>query len=280
MRSCCSSASSKPFGTSSMTSQRPIRRLERSRKIAMYQDYITHDAVLVHASEDRGGALSVAREARTVVSSRPRTRSIRPSSHRMRRRLRPTGAIDFVDDTWTRAIPAGTVAKAAKYATTRLRARDALKRGQEACKRRSSLPDELRRPRQTGRSGFGIRRRSGTRSRTKIGMIVSCRRYIVDSAPRANSHAPPRNPQPLRHLRHRRRGRSRRSTAIDLDVDAGEVVAIVGESGSGKSVAMLAVMGLLPKTATVTADRLAFAGEDLLRCRRAAAGRSSARTSR
>jgi dipeptide transport system ATP-binding protein len=51
---------------------------------------------------------------------------------------------------------------------------------------------------------------------------------------------------------------------IDLDVDAGEVVAIVGESGSGKSVAMLAVMGLLPKTATVTADRLAFAGEDLM----------------
>ena len=52
---------------------------------------------------------------------------------------------------------------------------------------------------------------------------------------------------------------------IELDVDAGEVVAIVGESGSGKSVAMLAVMGLLPKTATVTADRMAFAGEDLQR---------------
>ena len=34
--------------------------------------------------------------------------------------------------------------------------------------------------------------------------------------------------------------------SIDLDVDAGDVVAIVGESGSGKSVAMLAVMGLLP----------------------------------
>jgi dipeptide transport system ATP-binding protein len=50
---------------------------------------------------------------------------------------------------------------------------------------------------------------------------------------------------------------------VDLDVEAGEVVAIVGESGSGKSVAMLAVMGLLPKTATVTADRLAFGGEDL-----------------
>jgi dipeptide transport system ATP-binding protein len=52
--------------------------------------------------------------------------------------------------------------------------------------------------------------------------------------------------------------------AIDLDVDAGDVVAIVGESGSGKSVAMLAVMGLLPKTATITADRMAFAGQDLL----------------
>ena len=34
-----------------------------------------------------------------------------------------------------------------------------------------------------------------------------------------------------------------------------EVLAIVGESGSGKSVSMLAVMGLLPWTATVTADK-------------------------
>ncbi len=50
---------------------------------------------------------------------------------------------------------------------------------------------------------------------------------------------------------------------VDLDVDGGEVVAIVGESGSGKSVAMLAVMGLLPKTATVTADCLTFGDEDL-----------------
>jgi dipeptide transport system ATP-binding protein len=52
---------------------------------------------------------------------------------------------------------------------------------------------------------------------------------------------------------------------VDLDVDPGEIVAIVGESGSGKSVAMLAVMGLLPPTAIVRADRLAFAGTDLLR---------------
>ena len=50
---------------------------------------------------------------------------------------------------------------------------------------------------------------------------------------------------------------------IDLSVDAREVLAIVGESGSGKSVAMLSVMGLLPKTATVTADKLTFDGHDL-----------------
>jgi dipeptide transport system ATP-binding protein len=51
---------------------------------------------------------------------------------------------------------------------------------------------------------------------------------------------------------------------ISLTVDSSEVLAIVGESGSGKSVAMLAVMGLLPWTATVTADRLEFAGKNML----------------
>ncbi|MCB1716629.1 MAG: ABC transporter ATP-binding protein [Candidatus Competibacteraceae bacterium] len=51
---------------------------------------------------------------------------------------------------------------------------------------------------------------------------------------------------------------------IDLDVDQSEIVAIVGESGSGKSVAMLAIMGLLPWTAKVSAEQLQFAGRDLL----------------
>jgi dipeptide transport system ATP-binding protein len=51
---------------------------------------------------------------------------------------------------------------------------------------------------------------------------------------------------------------------IDVSVDAREVLAIVGESGSGKSVAMLAVMGLLPSSATVTADKMLFEGRDLL----------------
>lgn len=50
---------------------------------------------------------------------------------------------------------------------------------------------------------------------------------------------------------------------IDIAVDKGEVLAIVGESGSGKSVGMLAVMGLLPKSATVTADKMEFNGKDL-----------------
>ena len=52
---------------------------------------------------------------------------------------------------------------------------------------------------------------------------------------------------------------------IDVSVDGREVLAIVGESGSGKSVAMLAVMGLLPSTATVTADKMEFEGRDLLK---------------
>src|SRR6478672_5943317 len=52
---------------------------------------------------------------------------------------------------------------------------------------------------------------------------------------------------------------------VELTVDTGEVVGVVGESGSGKSVAMLAVMGLLPWTAKVTADRMNFYGRDLLK---------------
>lgn len=51
---------------------------------------------------------------------------------------------------------------------------------------------------------------------------------------------------------------------VDLSVDRGEVLAIVGESGSGKSVSMLAVMGLLPDTATVTADQMTYDGQDML----------------
>ncbi len=67
---------------------------------------------------------------------------------------------------------------------------------------------------------------------------------------------------------------------VDMRVDRDEVLAIVGESGSGKSVAMLAVMGLLPFTARVEADVMAFDGADLLamtpRDRRRIAGKDMA----
>ena len=61
-----------------------------------------------------------------------------------------------------------------------------------------------------------------------------------------------------------RHGAFRAVDGFDLTLDRNEVLAIVGESGSGKSVAMLAAMGLLPATATVSADRMAFDGADLL----------------
>ncbi|MBK0326853.1 ABC transporter ATP-binding protein [Rhodobacteraceae bacterium F11138] len=50
---------------------------------------------------------------------------------------------------------------------------------------------------------------------------------------------------------------------VDVDVNTGDILAIVGESGSGKSVSMLALMGLLPWTATITADEMSFDGHDL-----------------
>src|SRR5271168_296319 len=61
-----------------------------------------------------------------------------------------------------------------------------------------------------------------------------------------------------------RNGAFKAVDGVDISVDRNEVLAIVGESGSGKSVAMLAVMGLLPFTAKVTADVMAFEGVDLI----------------
>ncbi len=52
--------------------------------------------------------------------------------------------------------------------------------------------------------------------------------------------------------------------AVSLTVNDGEVVGIVGESGSGKSVTSLAVMGLIDYPGRVRADRIVFAGHDLL----------------
>ncbi len=50
---------------------------------------------------------------------------------------------------------------------------------------------------------------------------------------------------------------------VSVGVAAGEVLGIVGESGSGKSVTMLAALGLLPATASVSGS-VRFRGEELL----------------
>lgn len=51
---------------------------------------------------------------------------------------------------------------------------------------------------------------------------------------------------------------------IDLYVEKGEMLCIVGESGCGKSMTSMALMGLLPKRAKVSADMLRFDSMDLL----------------
>lgn len=49
-----------------------------------------------------------------------------------------------------------------------------------------------------------------------------------------------------------------------LRVEPGEVVAIVGESGSGKSMSMLALLGLIDAPGRYSAQRMEFAGHDML----------------
>ena len=56
----------------------------------------------------------------------------------------------------------------------------------------------------------------------------------------------------------------RAGDGVSLTLDEGEILGVVGESGSGKSVTMLALMGLVAYPGRVRADRLAFAGRDLL----------------
>jgi peptide/nickel transport system ATP-binding protein len=50
---------------------------------------------------------------------------------------------------------------------------------------------------------------------------------------------------------------------VDLDVRRRDVLGVVGESGSGKSVTMLAVLGLLPKSAKITGSAK-FLGRELI----------------
>jgi peptide/nickel transport system ATP-binding protein len=52
--------------------------------------------------------------------------------------------------------------------------------------------------------------------------------------------------------------------SVDFTVAAGETLAIVGESGCGKSLTSLAIVGLLPRAARLTADAIALKGRSLL----------------
>jgi peptide/nickel transport system ATP-binding protein len=60
---------------------------------------------------------------------------------------------------------------------------------------------------------------------------------------------------------------------VSFRIDRGETLCLVGESGCGKSMTAFALMGLLPQTASRTARRFRFEGEDLTR---ASAGRLGA----
>jgi len=51
---------------------------------------------------------------------------------------------------------------------------------------------------------------------------------------------------------------------VTFTIEEGETLGVVGESGCGKSITNMAIMGLLPENAIVTADELSFNGVDLL----------------
>lgn len=61
------------------------------------------------------------------------------------------------------------------------------------------------------------------------------------------------------------RGHVRPVDGLSLKLEQGEALGIVGESGCGKSLTSLALMGLLPDTAKVTAAKMNFMGQNLLK---------------
>ena len=54
---------------------------------------------------------------------------------------------------------------------------------------------------------------------------------------------------------------------VDYQVHRGRTLAVVGESGSGKSVTARAIMGILPRTASIVGGSIRLAGVDLVRAR-------------
>jgi oligopeptide/dipeptide ABC transporter ATP-binding protein len=60
-----------------------------------------------------------------------------------------------------------------------------------------------------------------------------------------------------------RRGLVHAVRGASFDVAPGEALGLVGESGSGKTMALRAIVGLLPRNGDVTGGTVAFGGEDL-----------------
>jgi oligopeptide/dipeptide ABC transporter ATP-binding protein len=76
------------------------------------------------------------------------------------------------------------------------------------------------------------------------------------------------------------RGTLRAVDGASFEVGRAEALGLVGESGSGKTIALRALVGLLPRTARITGGTIEFDGEDVLALgedrRRALRGRSIA----
>jgi peptide/nickel transport system ATP-binding protein len=77
-------------------------------------------------------------------------------------------------------------------------------------------------------------------------------------------------PQPILSVRNlvtefaTRHGRLRAVRGISFDLYPGETLGIVGESGSGKSMAMMSILGLLPRAGRVVEGEVIFRGRNLL----------------
>ena len=60
------------------------------------------------------------------------------------------------------------------------------------------------------------------------------------------------------------RGTLRAVDGVSFDVHEGEALGLVGESGSGKTMALRALVGLLPRTARITGGSIELAGQELV----------------
>jgi peptide/nickel transport system ATP-binding protein len=61
------------------------------------------------------------------------------------------------------------------------------------------------------------------------------------------------------------RGIARAVDGATFDVPAGKVVGLIGESGCGKTTTARAVIGVIPKSASIVGGEITFRGQDLLR---------------